>query len=321
MKHSPKLGLNDNKNFSKHETSDSMTPQLTETDSRFRNFNQLRESLNMKQVFSQRQKTHENQPHFRSYKLKLVKKPINLNPQLKINKNPLNKTRKFNFDKLIKLNNNNILNQRPININIQNININNYNYYTEESNHPILIKRKINTAEIDNFPIITNTCPSENMNIINSNNNIFKSKIKRIKLVDLKKLQSIQERNKKNISANSTSNYSNVKLDKQFQNKKIEIVDDINDSFIDELTDILRNVEINKITPSTENSTPLNNSDLNFDKEPSEIQINTEIITQNNYQARPQTSYGGIKDRRKNMRRANGVLSAQLKNNLNNNNQ
>ena len=83
---------------------------------------------------------------------------------------------------------NSLTNQTPINININNININNYNYYN--GNQPLYLKRRINTAEVnDTFPMITKTVPNEvNIgNMFNSNNNIFKHRTNRIKLINLKK--------------------------------------------------------------------------------------------------------------------------------------
>lgn len=57
----------------------------------------------------------------------------------------------------------------------------------------------------------------------------------------------------------------------KYQTKKIDLVEDNNDSFIDELTDILKNVEVkNKIT-STEM-----NSELDFEQ--SEIEINVDVV-------------------------------------------
>ena len=190
----------------------------------------------------------ENLPHFRSH-LKIIKKPLsssNLH------------SKKFNIKKLIKKNQN----KRPININIQNLNINNYNYYN--GSQPMLIKRRINTAEVNNFPMITKTCPNDNINrvnIFNSNNNIFEQKRNRIKLINIKKIN--------HIIHDSTKPHRTV--DKKYQTKKIDLVEDNNDSFIDELTDILKNVEVkNKITSTEMNS--------ELDLEQSEIEINVDVV-------------------------------------------
>ena len=67
--------------------------------------------------------------------------------------------------------------------------------------------------------------------------------------------------------------------------------------FIDELTDLLKNVEVKNKVASTEM-----NSGLDFDQ--SEIEINVDVVNQNNYQERPQTSYGGIKDRKRKMKQS-----------------
>ena len=204
----------------------------------------------------------ERLPHFRSH-LKIIKKPLTSS---KLN------FRKLNIDKLSNKN------KRPININIQNLNINNYNYYN--GSQPMLIKRRVNTAEVNTFPMITNTCPNDNINkvnLFNSNNNIFERRTNRIKLINVKKMH--------NITHDSTKPHI-----KKFQNKKIDLVEDNNDSFIDELTDLLKNVDVKSKITNTEM-----NSELDFDK--SEIEINVDVVNQNNYQERPQTSYGGIKDR------------------------
>ena len=50
--------------------------------------------------------------------------------------------------------------------------------------------------------------------------------------------------------------------------------------FIDELTDLLKNVEVKNKVTSTEM-----NSELDFDQ--SEIEINVDVVNQNNYQERP----------------------------------
>ena len=161
----------------------------------------------------------EKLPHFRSH-LKIIKKPLTSS---KLH------SKKFNIKKLIKI----YQNKRPININIQNLNINNYNYYN--GSQPMLIKRRINTAEVNNFPMITKTCPNDNINrvnIFNSNNNIFEQRRNKIKLINVKKM----------------------------------------------------------------------NSELDFEQ--SEIEINVDVVNQNNYQERPQTSYGRIKDRNKKMKQS-----------------
>lgn len=44
------------------------------------------------------------------------------------------------------------------------------------------------------------------------------------------------------------------------------------------------------------------NSELDFEQ--SEIEINVDVVNQNNYQERPQTSYGRIKDRKKKMKQS-----------------
>lgn len=232
---------------------------------------------------------NEKFPFFPSYKLKIKKKPYTSS---KIH------FKKLNLDKLMKLNS--LTNQTPINININNININNYNYYN--GNQPLYLKRRINTAEVnDTFPMITKTVPNEvNIgNMFNSNNNIFKHRTNRIKLINLKKKKGMNKTNDDKYitpNANEDSYPIEKKVDKKYQNKKIEVVEDNSDSFIDELTDLLKNVEEKNTIANTEN-----NSEFNFDQ--SEIKINVDVVNHNNYLVRPQTSYGGINDRKKSIKK------------------
>ena len=264
---------------SRHETSTSITPPV-DNSIRQRNLEQIRISPN--KFITERMNQNEK-IRFPSYKLRLTKNPT---------QSGTIKLRKFNFSS-----------QRPININIQNININNYNYY----NQPILFKRRVNTAANDeHFPIITMTSPNEN--IVTEAGN--KNKIKRIKLVDLKKLKIRSNENKSIKSVNINCNNLNVNnIDKKYQNKRIEVVEDNNDSFLDELVDLLRNVEVKDNIANTEANS--NHNLLNESNEQSEIKINCDLINNNNYMARPQTSYGGLNDRKKKMRRNN--VSAQPK--------
>ena len=236
-------------------------------------------------IETERLPLNEKFPFFPSYKLKIKKKP---NTSSKIH------FKKLNIDKLIKLNN--LTNQTPINININNININNYNYYN--GSQPMYLKRRINTAEVnENFPMITKTLPNElnSGNLFNSNNNIFKQRTNRIKLINWKKKKGMNKTNDdKYLSTNINEEEVHTKknLDKKYQNKKIEVVEDNSDSFIDELTDLLKNVEEKNNIANTEN-----NSEFNFDQ--SEIKINVDVVNHNNYLIRPQTSYGGLKERKK----------------------
>lgn len=268
---------------SNQETNNSITPPV-DNSIRQRNLEQLR--ISPTKFITQRMNQNEKL-RFPSYKLKLVKKPMS-----SIGKNGTIKIRKFNFSS-----------QRPININIQNININNYNYY----NQPVLFKRRINTAANDeHFPIITTTSPNENL-ITDMGN---KNKIKRIKLVDLKKIKLHSNEDKSIKSVNINCNNLNVNnIDKKYQNKRIEVVEDNNDSFLDELVDLLSNVEVKDNIANTEANS--NHNLLNESNEQSEIKINCDLINNNNYMARPQTSYGGLNDRKKKMRRNN--VSAQPK--------
>ena len=204
---------------------------------RQRNLEQLR--ISPTKFITQRMNQNEKL-RFPSYKLKLVKKPMS-----SIGKNGTIKIRKFNFSS-----------QRPININIQNININNYNIYNN-------VDKKL--------PIIND---SKNFNSIET---LHKQKMKKIRVVDIQKIKSHNNR---------PNTVDKIKEERVPTKNKIEVCEDNNDSFMDELADLLINV----------NNT--NKKDIEEDKP-----INIEQV--NKFRAkRPETSYGGLYDRKKSLQTA-----------------
>ena len=185
-----------------------------------------------------------------------IRFPINI-AKIGIKKNQNNihtLNRKFTLDNLFKGSNND--NKIPININIQNININNYNIYNN-------VDKKL--------PIIND---SKNFNSIET---LHKQKMKKIKVIDIQKIKSHNSR---------PNTVDKIKEERVPTKNKIEVCEDNNDSFMDELADLLINV----------NNT--NKKDIEEDKP-----INIEQV--NKFRAkRPETSYGGLYDRKKSLQTA-----------------
>ena len=171
--------------------------------------------------------------------------------------------------------------EKPIDINIQNINVNQLNYYNKDNNNNEIKGRNLfNYFNKTSGLIGFNKGLSYNSLKDLSENNNPQLKFKRLKIIEKKNL-----------------------------------IEENNDSFIDELTDILNNVNNNKnkninqqqiiLEDSKDN---LNNS-INDEENKSEDdiepdpRINFEHINQLN-QKRPQTSYGGLNTRRKNLQTA-----------------
>ena len=204
----------------------------------------------------------------------------------------------INIDSIKELNLEKI--KKPININVQNININNYHYYKypflkknikTESDSEIF---PLITNTCPNIENINNNVDNLNYNkMINNNNyiaqknnfsikfnqNYFRKSFRRVRLVDLKKIKNHQNEKKNTINSERTEN-KNLELIKNkketntnpiiikekdnLENPNIEIIkgNEDNDSFIDELTDLLINVdEKDNISKSKNN----NNDNLNND--------------------------------------------------------
>ena len=116
-------------------------------------------------------------------------------------------------------------------------------------------------------------------------NNTFGKKFHKIKIIDMKKIKEKIENKEKENEIN--------------KRKKKNGNGNNNDSFIDELTNILINV--NKIEEE-ENKQNEENKSIDNDKEP-DPRINFEQIQRVNL-LRPQTSYGGLNTRKKNLQSA-----------------
>lgn len=241
-------------------------------------------------------RTNEEVIAFHAHRHKILKKPKISDAQTNLftEKN----MNKFTFCNLFKFNQaiesgflpKGISLLHPTNINIQNININNIHYHSgsnalKQTKESIMIKDK---NDKHCFPIITPIQTSTAPKIENiSNRNMQPSKgiaKKKIRLVDLDKLK------KKPLKIE----------EKILSNKKIEVVEDNNDSFFDEVVDLLHNVEekpknkeigLDNINVESPLMTEANTANKNSN-------INIADICRVNAQ-RPQTSYGGLSERKK----------------------
>lgn len=245
-------------------------------------------------------RTNEEVIAFHGYRHKLLRKPRIIDTQTRLigegGVNEYYNIKKYPFCSLFKFNQAlqaNILPKgisptHPININIQNININNIHYYNRRTGIKKTKDTTSNKEQVSYFPILT--AP----NIDDSNKKIKQSKkvFKKIRLVDLDKLKTIKKNEEKEVMS---AQHKKIIL----SNKKIDVVEDNNDSFLDELADILHNVEEklaeNKIEfDKIEVQSPLE-TEANL-----HMNINIEDINRVNSQ-RPQTSYGGLSARKKSM--------------------
>ena len=210
--------------------------------------------------------------------------------------------RRFNFNKNSKhivSNSQNFL-DKPINMNVQNINNNEINYNNDNNEN----NNKDNQRKL---PKIINSIDGKGRNpyYFNKTSGIIGFR-KGISFNSLKE------------SSDNNLKYKRIKIidKKNFQEKK-DLIEENNDSFIDELTDILNDVNNNNknsnqiiLEDSKDNqNNSIKDDDDDDDKNKSEEdrepdpRINFEHINQLN-QKRPQTSYGGLNTRRKNLQTA-----------------
>lgn len=200
---------------------------------------------------------------------------------------------------------------RPININIQNININNFNFYNTNLNNskeerddsqkkfPIIKPKKFNSFhELE--PITPQNNETKDKEIQNSNN-----KIRKIKVIDLKKIKVRQPKElniKSNIDNEKKPKGLNIEEETIPTNKKIEVCDN-NDSFLDELADLF----INDNPDKANRNVPLSQNNVqeakSTEEEVQEAKINFEQINLLKGK-RPETSYGGLGDRKRSLQSA-----------------
>ena len=297
-----------------------------------------------------------------------IKKSLNkiiYDPNIKVNKP------RIPSQKLIRNINNDFINfelngKNQKVINIQNLNSNNcyhvkFNTNKNEELFPLI--NAITLPNIDNSNYLINN----NKNNLSSQQNekidmnYFKNKFKRVRLGDLKKIKKHENSNnnpsvinserldKKTyrffnsvkedkipiiVKSDEKEKDKNKEKEKEIMHKKIENIDDNDDSFIEELTDLLINVdnngkiqinkEINKkiiIEEKKELIEEKNEDNINEiedilnkkfeiyeddeeekNEEKKEDEIKIPKIRQNNYLQRPITSYGGINDREKSIK-------------------
>ena len=238
----------------------------------------------------------------------------NINKENKTDQEP--KKRGIIFENVFRIRNSVDLNNKTntkINLNSlryknQNEQMNNlYNSpYLDFDNFNTPIKSNDENSRIKNYhlPKINQGISNDNNNIVKlknlnfnktsgyfnnkgtiSFNNTFGRKFHKIKIVDMKKIKEKIE---------------NKEKEKEKEKKKNPNGNN-NDSFIDELTNILINVNTNKIEEE-ENKQNEENKSIDNDKEP-DPRINFEQIQRVNL-SRPQTSYGGLNTRKKNLQSA-----------------
>ncbi len=215
--------------------------------------------------------------------------------------------RRFNFNKNSKhiVSNSQNFQDKPINMNVQNINNNEINYNNDNNEN----NNKDNQRKL---PKIISSIDAKGRNpyYFNKTSGIIGFN----KGISYNSLKDLSENNNNN--NNPQSKFKRLKIiEKKNSKEKKDLIEENNDSFIDELTDILNNVNNNKnkninqqqiiLEDSKDN---LNNS-MNDEENKSEDdiepdpRINFEHINQLN-QKRPQTSYGGLNTRRKNLQTA-----------------
>ena len=206
--------------------------------------------------------------------------------------------RRFHFNKKHIISSTQSYPEKPIDINIQNINVNQLNYYNKDNNN----NENSNNDNQRKLPKIINNNEIKGRNLFNYFN-------KTSGLIGFNK--GLSYNSLKDLSEN---NNPQLKFKRLKIIEKKNLIEENNDSFIDELTDILNDVNNNKninqqqiiLEDSKDN---LNNSINNEEENKSEDdiepdpRINFEHINQLN-QKRPQTSYGGLNTRRKNLQTA-----------------
>ena len=186
---------------------------------------------------------------------------------------------KISKEQIINPNNKNNLNINNLN-NLLNLQFNNTNISTNKEKKKIYInKNSFNTKTT----IHNNNKYYNNMNVNQINNNLILFKNNKKEKDEIKEKSKGKENEEKN-----------------------NVCEENNDSFINELNDLLSNVKVNNdsqphFQENIEENNKNNDSD-DDDKEP-DPRINFEQINRVN-KSRPQTSYGGINARRKNLQSA-----------------
>ena len=239
--------------------------------------------------------------HFRSFKEKhaikrreklLLDKNLNYGNFFKLIKSPTGVQRALSREQSSKSS------LRPININIQNININTLNIYGSSSQKnllPILFKNNqrenIKVSNINYF----SKPPTRGNSLEKNNSQPFReSKPKKIRRIDISKIKT------KIPIQNIIQNDENAKIETiRSTNKRI----DNDDSFYNEVKDLFSNVKVED--EKAESNHVINGSSNEIEKKKV-----SKLFGLKNKQ-RPETSYGGVLDRNSNVQKA--FLSGKFK--------
>ena len=248
---------------------------------------------NKTQEIKKRGITFENTFRFRnSVELDIKKKrTINLN-SLRYNQNKdqnINNSPNFEFENLISPVKNNEI---PLKIS---------SYHLPKISQRISSEKNNDIVKIKNF---NKTSGYFDMKGGISFNNTFgiSNKFHKIKIVDMQKIKEKIKNKEIENELKKNKNITENKTEINFNSRK-NINSKPNDSFIDELTNLLINVNMNKkLEEENKQNEENNDKSIENDKEP-DPRINFERINKLN-QSRPQTSYGGLNTRRKNLQNA-----------------
>ena len=217
---------------------------------------------------------------------------------------------------------------KEYNINNLNINENNNNFQDNLDNNNNNNDNNNNNNNNNNF----------NYNNYNNNNLLKFNKLKKLKIMNFNSLkQSIKKRNldnfyKINFKTSYNKTFHKRSFDSNLTSEKISNNNNNNEnSFLEEITDILNDVSNNSESKSNNNNNKKNNKKSNensLDNENSikkeddddnnkiaDPRINFEFINNIN-RSRPQTSYGGLKQRKKNLQSALQTSKYKTKNNF-----
>ncbi len=161
-----------------------------------------------------------------------------------------------------------------------------------------IVKEQLLNKKSNNIQLINNINANKDKKKVNIHKNTFNTKAV---------LTSNKYNNKININMNIFKSYNKNETKGKENELKSNLCEGNNDSFLNELTDLFVNVKGNNNNDSQRNiPEPIyenyKNNESDDDKEP-DPRINFEQINRVN-KSRPQTSYGGLNARRKNLKSA-----------------
>jgi hypothetical protein len=175
-------------------------------------------------------------------------------------------------------------------------NIKSINHMSDTIKYHLLKEQLLNKNSNNNIQLINNINNSKDKKKTNTHKNIFNTKV----IINSNKYNN----NKININMNIKNNNKNEAKGKE-NDIKNNLCEENNDSFINELNNLFSNVKGNNdsqrnIQEPIEDNYKNNESDDDNEPDP---RINFEQISRVN-KSRPQTSYGGLNARRKNLQSA-----------------